>query len=83
MHSHQLRYTLIAICFFVTVIGLVVALLVDKPNVEIVTGLLTAAGIFGPALVDAKLVERRRRDPKLQPIVDDVTSETPPHVDAI
>lgn len=76
MNRHRSRYLLIAIVLCVTVVALVIGTTLGLANDKAITALVTAIGLLTPALVDAHLVERRRKDPALEPVTDNVLPST-------
>lgn len=74
MNRHRYRYILIAVCLCVTVLALVVGQAFGLANDKAIGALVAAIGLLAPALVDAHLVERRRKDPAQEPVTDNVTS---------
>lgn len=75
MSSHQLRLLLIMILLVVFVIGLIV---LTALNITEGTGFGVVAGgvpLLLAAFLDAIAVERRRRDPEVSALADDVRKD--------
>jgi hypothetical protein len=72
MTSHKIRLTVITILAAIALIGVIVLIALGQTEgtgFGIVTGIL---GTLMPALLDASVVETRRRDPSVSAISDDV-----------
>lgn len=70
MHRHRLRYILVLVATLTTIVGLVLAGALGS-NTTVLTALAGALGVLAPALVDAHLVEQRRKDPHAASAVGD------------
>lgn len=80
MLPHQYRLYAILLLTVLDIVGLVASRyfgveVVPEAGPLIETALGTALLILAPALADAVAVERRRRDPKLAGLSDDVREE--------
>jgi len=78
MKSHYLRLIVIACCFVVAVVALVVTMALKVADSSVTAALVTAIGLLGAALTDAGVVEKRRRDPTQKAVGDDIESVPPP-----
>lgn len=71
MKSHASRTVLIVGAFGLALTALVLVS-IFAPSPESIGPCATALGLLAPAVVDALLVERRRRNPETPAISDDV-----------
>lgn len=71
MVKHHTRVIVICALAALSLIGLVVGAYIGA-DASVIASLGTAAGIFVPAAADALSVEKRRRQPGVTAIVDDV-----------
>jgi hypothetical protein len=60
MVPHAVRLIVIAVCFVAALAALVVLIALGKASGEGFVAVLTMLGIFGPALLDAETVRRKR-----------------------
>lgn len=71
MSSHQLRLRLIGAAFALVTIALVLSSVLGATG-DVVASLVSAEGLLVAAIIDAVLVERRRRNPDADAVGDDV-----------
>lgn len=72
MLSHKKRTYILCTLAVLSLIAIVVGAALGAET-SVLACLSTAAGILVPAAVDALSVEKRRRNPKVSAIVDDIT----------
>lgn len=75
MLNHRYRVLIILAALALTVVALVVASAVEAPD-TVLAALSTLIGVLAPAFVDALMVERRRRNPRIPAIADDVRGKS-------
>lgn len=82
MSSHKIRLAVIAALLLTALVGAIVLVALEQttgPGFGFVTGVFTT---MLPAFLDAATVERRRRDPRVPALPDDVRegrNPAPPH----